>query len=467
MVLEPIYEAIFLPCSYGFRPNRCTWDALAETYNYLRPSYQYHTIIEGDIRDCFGSIHHETLMRQLRRRILDKRLLTLIWKMLRAGVLEDLQFAETTVGAPQGGIVSPLLSNIYMHRLDEWFHRRFHALTGTQRYQLRRKGVLAAVRYIRFADDFIVLMRRDDCAEPLKQELTEFIAQELKMILSEEKTTVVHASEGFDFLGVKTFIAPRRSNPNQILPYHIPAKKSVNAYRRKVRELTHRSLDYMPPAERIAALNRLTIGWANYHRWGNARDTFESLGYWTTQKVYAMLRRYTPNGKRAAFERHFRPISECANLQKWKRYTSWLTPSVEIEEGIHIGLLPMAVISTGVYWWFRGNKIPPAYRPIGDEEQWRERETDFYTDAEVIENTQLGQASRWYAGRYGFTYFHNRRVVFQRDKHTCTVCGYRSQRQKGEVNDLEVHHINPDGGWNINNLQVVCLPCHHRLTAIQ
>jgi group II intron reverse transcriptase/maturase len=467
MVLEPIYEATFLPCSYGFRPNRCTWDALAETYYYLRPSYQYHTIIEGDIRDCFGSIHHGTLMRQLRRRILDKRLLTLIWKMLRAGVLEDLQFAETTVGAPQGGIVSPLLSNIYMHRLDEWFHCRFHALTGTQRYQLRRKGVLAAVRYIRFADDFIVLMRRDDCAEPLKQELTEFIAQELKMTLSEEKTTIVHASEGFDFLGVKTFIAPRRSNPNQILPYHIPAKKSVNAYRRKVKELTHRSLDYMPPAERIAALNRLTIGWANYHRWGNARSTFESLGYWTTQKVYAMLRRYTPSGKRAAFGRHFRPISECANLQKWKRYTNWLTPSVEIGEDIRIGLLPMAAISTGVYWWFRGNRIPPAYRPLGDEEQWRDRETDFYTDAEVIENTQLGQVSRWYTGRYGFTYFHNRRVVFQRDKHTCTVCGYRSQRQKGEVNDLEVHHINPDGGWEINNLQVVCLLCHYRLTAVQ
>ena len=467
MALEPIYEATFLPCSYGFRPNRCTWDALAETYHYLRPSYQYYTVIEGDIRDCFGSIHHGTLMRQLRRRILDKRLLALIWEMLRAGVLEDLQFAETTVGAPQGGIVSPLLSNVYMHRLDEWFHYRFHALTGTQRFQLRRKGVLAAVRYIRFADDFIALMRRSECAEALKQELAEFIAQELKMTLSEEKTTIVHASEGFDYLGVRTFIAPRRSNPNQILPFHIPAKKTVNAYRQKVKDLTLKQLDYMPPAERIAALNLLTIGWANYHRWGNARDTFESLGYWTVKKVHAMLRRYTPVGKRATFERYFRPISECANLQKWKRYTSWLTPSVEIGEGIRIGLLPMAVISTKKYWWYRGNRVPPAYRLIEDEEQWRERETDFYTDAEVIANAQLGQASRWYTGKYGFTYFHNRREVFQRDRYTCTVCGYKTQRQKGEVNDLEVHHINPEGGWDIDNLQVVCLPCHYRLAAIQ
>ena len=271
MVLEPIYEATFLSCSNGFRPNRCTWDALAEVYHFLLPSCQYYTVIEGDIRDCFGSIHHGTLMYQLRRRILDKRLLALIWEMLRAGVLEDLQYAQTTVGAPQGGIVSPLLSNVYMHRLDEWFHQRFHILTCSQRRQLRSKGELAAVRYVRFADDFVVLMRRSDCAETLKQELTEFIDQELKMTLSDEKTTIVQASEGFDFLGVRTFVGPKRSNPTKRLPYQVPAQKSVKAYRDKVRELTHPNQDYLPPGERIRTLNWLIVGWANYHRWGKPK----------------------------------------------------------------------------------------------------------------------------------------------------------------------------------------------------
>jgi group II intron reverse transcriptase/maturase len=102
MLLEPIYEATFLPCSYGFRPNRCTWDALAETHHYLLPSCQYYTVIEGDIVNCFGTIQHGELMHQLRRRILDKRLLTLIWNMLKAGYIEDLQYFETSEGSPQG-----------------------------------------------------------------------------------------------------------------------------------------------------------------------------------------------------------------------------------------------------------------------------------------------------------------------------------------------------------------------------
>lgn len=431
------------------------------------PNCQYYTIIEGDIQNCFGNLHHGLLMRQLQRRISDKQVLTLVWEMLRAGVIEDLRYAETRIGAPQGGIVSPLLANIYMHRLDEWFHYRFHNLTGTQRYQQRRKGILAAVRYIRYADDFIVLLRRRDCAAALKEELAEFIAQELQMQLSEEKTTIVQANEGFDFLGVRLFIAPRRSNPQQILPFCIPAKKSVQAYRDKVKMLTRKDLDYLSPEERIIALNRLVTGWANYHHWGNARETFESLSYWTVQKVYKMLQRYTGGGKRHVYAKHFRPISECANLQKWKRYTQWLTPAVTTSQGACIGLLPMAAISAGQYWRFRGSKIPPAYGIRDDDKQWRERETEFFTDAEVIESAQSGQAVRWYTEKYGVLYLHNRNLVLKRDKYTCTVCGYQSQRQRGEVHDLEVHHIVPGGGDELDNLRTVCLPCHHRLTASQ
>jgi RNA-directed DNA polymerase len=96
MVLEPIYEGTFLPCSYGFRPNRCTWDAIVEAQHYLRSRMRYDTIIEGDITNCFGTISHSRLMNQLHRRIQDKRLLALIWKMLQAGYLEDLQYHETT-----------------------------------------------------------------------------------------------------------------------------------------------------------------------------------------------------------------------------------------------------------------------------------------------------------------------------------------------------------------------------------
>lgn len=465
MLLEPIYEATFLPCSYGFRPNRCTWDALAETHHYLLPSCQYYTVIEGDIVNCFGTIQHCELMRQLRQRILDKRLLTLIWNMLKAGYIEDLQYFETSEGSPQGGIVSPLLANVYMHKLDEWMHNRFHAMTPYQRMNRRRKGELVAVRYVRYADDFVVLLRDGEWAETLKRELADFIHQGLKMTLSDEKTNITDARKGFDFLGVRTFVGPKRSNPQKLLPYQVPAAKSIKAYRQKVNELTHPDLDYLPPGERIRTLNWLILGWANYHRWGNAKATFSEMNYWTIKKVHSMLRRYTPLGKQTTYRKYFHPVSECDNLRRWNRYTQWLTPSVEIPGGVRLGILPMSIISTGKYWMFRGTKIPPAYQLLADEMSWIDRDAGFYTDMEVISRAEIGQASRWYEGKYSITYFHNRITVFQRDHYTCTACGHKSQRQKGDVNDLEVHHVDPDGGNDPDNLRTVCLSCHRRLTA--
>lgn len=438
----------------------------AEAYYFLLPPRNYHTVIEGDIENCFGTIDHGILVRQLRRRVLDKRLLTLLWKMLRAGVMENLQYAETTEGAPQGSILSPLLANVYMHRLDEWMHQRFHAISSKERAKRQRKGEIAYVRYIRFADDFVALTRDGERAEELKKELANFMYQELKMTLNVEKTTIAQASQGFDFLGVRTFTGPQRSNPDRILPYQVPSRKSVKAYRQKVKEVTHPSLDYMPPGERIRALNWLIRGWANYHRWGNAKQTFAALSHWTIKKVHTMLRRYTPANKTTTYQRYFRPLSDCANLKQWHRYTNWLTPSVEAGQDVRLGLLPMKVISTGDYWQYRGTKIPLAYQLLDDETTGKERETDFYTDVEAIENTTIGQASRWNTGRYDQAYFHNRKVVLRRDEYTCTVCGYKSQRQKGDVHDLEVHHVDPNGDNSVDNLRTVCLPCHHRLTAI-
>lgn len=466
MLIEPIFEATFLPCAYGFRPNRCTWDALAEAHHYLQPHCHYYTVIEGDIQNCFGTIHHGRLMHELRRRILDEPLLALIWKMLRAGVLDDLHYAETTEGTPQGGIISPLLANVYLHRLDEWFHQRFHAMTAVQRFYRRRKGELVAVRYIRYADDFIVLVRDGERAQDLKQELAGFVQQELKMTLSEEKTLITDARQGFDFLGVRVFVGPRRSNPGKFLPFQVPARKSVDAYRRKVRELTHPSLDYFPPGERIKTLNWLIAGWANYHRWGNAKQTFSELSSWTIRRVHAMLRRYKPAGKRATYLAFFRPVSECTNLGRWRKYTRWLTPSVEVD-GVRVGLLPMALISTGQYWKCRGTKIPSAFPLLNAAQSVKNlRETEFYTDVEAIEGALIGQASKWNKGKYGLAYFVNRKAAFQRDDYTCTVCGYKSKRRKGQVNDIEGHHLDPQGGSGLDNLQTVCLPCHRRLTAV-
>jgi len=467
MLIEPIYEATFLPCSYGFRPNRCTWDALAEAHHSLNPRTKYYIVIEGDIENCFGTINQGLLMKQLQRRINDHRLLTLIWQMLRAGVMEDLQYSETTEGTPQGGIISPLLANVYMHQLDEWMHKRFHTLKGSARYGRRRRGdIFAAVRYIRYADDFIVLLRDSPAAPILKQEIADYIQQTMKMKLSAEKTLITDSREGgFDFLGEHIFVAPRRSNPDKLVPYFRPAEKSIKAFRRKVKELTRRNLDYLHPAERIRALNWLIDGWANYHHWGNAKETFSKLGFWTARRVFEMMCRCMPGaGKRTVYAEVLRPVAAYANLQKHRKYTRWKTPGVKISGDTYFGLLPMGIISTAEKWLYRGSKMPPAYLLLSDETKWFEKDANIRTDLEVIVETDV-DASSERKRRYGPEFVINRKLALQRDRYTCTVCGYRSERGKGDVHDLEVHHIDPMGGSELDNLQTICLPCHLRLTS--
>jgi RNA-directed DNA polymerase len=480
MLLEPLYEGTFLPCSYGFRPKRCTWDALAEVYTFLLPHQRYHVVIEGDIQDCFGTIHHGLLMKQLRRRILDKQVLRLIWKMLRAGYLEELRYHETEAGTPQGGIVSPLLANVYMHQLDEWFRERYLKYSAMQRLVAarctgRKKPARNLyVRYVRYADDFVVLMRgTPEEAEALKQQVATFIREQMKMTLSEDKTLITPATKGFDFLGVRNIVGAQRSS-GRLMPYQLPRQKSINAYKDAVRRITHSSRDAIHPLERIRALNWLIAGWANYHRWGNAKRTFHTLKYWTVKKVHRMLRRYLSTGKRGknrrppgwrtTHRRFFQPVTACQNLaRKYPKYSKWKTLAVKTPYGEYYGLIPMSIISTGQYWRWRGTKIPSPYagQSIGQE-----RETDFYTDTEAILGATIGPRSQWVRGKYSFTYFQQRKLAFQRDRYTCTDCGYQSQRGKGDVHDLEAHHIDPEAGDMMDNLQTLCLPCHYKRTAI-
>jgi RNA-directed DNA polymerase len=199
-VLEPIFEADFQPCSYGFRPKRRAYDAIAEIHHFTSRSYEW--ILEGDITACFDEISHVGLMDRVRARIGDKRVLDLVKAFLKAGILyEDGIERDTLTGCPQGGILSPLLSNIALSVLDEHFAAAWRAMgTGSQRQQRRRKG-LATYRLVRYADDFVVLVAgsRDD-VEGLRDEVARVLAP-MGLRLSEEKTKIVHIDEGFDFLG--------------------------------------------------------------------------------------------------------------------------------------------------------------------------------------------------------------------------------------------------------------------------
>ena len=202
-VLEPVFEADFLPCSYGFRPNRRAQDAIAEIHHFTSRPANYHYVLEADIAACFDEIDHVAVMDRVRRRIKDKRLCNLVKAFLKAGVLTDLgDREESLTGTPQGGILSPLLANIALSVLDEHFTRQWNTAMGSyyQRSQRRRNG-LGNWRLVRYADDFVLLVSGDrHHAEALREQVSAVIAP-LGLRLAPEKTRVVHIDEGFDFLG--------------------------------------------------------------------------------------------------------------------------------------------------------------------------------------------------------------------------------------------------------------------------
>jgi group II intron reverse transcriptase/maturase len=185
LVLEPIFEADFKPCSYGFRPKRSATGAL-ETLR-KRGARGGNHVLDADIRDYFGSIDHERLMKLVAKRISDRRVLKLLWQWLEAGVMEDGRETETLSGTPQGGVISPLLSNIYLHVLDATWERRCAHL-----------GVL-----VRYADDFVVMCDTRSACEEAERRVRVILAW-LKLELHPEKTRRVDLSwgqQGFDFLG--------------------------------------------------------------------------------------------------------------------------------------------------------------------------------------------------------------------------------------------------------------------------
>jgi RNA-directed DNA polymerase len=197
LVLEPIFEADFAPSSYGFRPRRRAQDAIAEIFYFASPTRSYEWVLEADIAACFDEIDHRALLDRVRRRIGDKRVLHLVSAFLRAGILsEDGPNRGTITGTPQGGILSPLLANIALSGLDEHFARRWAALGSASTRQRRRRAGVPAMRLVRYADDFVVMVAgtRDD-AEALRDEVAGVLAP-MGLRLSEAKTRVVTSTRG-------------------------------------------------------------------------------------------------------------------------------------------------------------------------------------------------------------------------------------------------------------------------------
>src|SRR3989442_3449350 len=198
MVLEPIFEADFLPNSNGFRPERSTLECVLPMYRYGDNSRHYAWVIEGDIEGCFDNMDHRVLMEAVQQRISDRKVLWLIRRFLRAPVIENGIRLRTHKGTPQGGVLSPLLANIYLNEFDQYWYENWGKLTENQRRGRRKKGQASCVLF-RYADDFILSAKGTrEQVIPIMDSIRAFFKERLKLDLSTEKTRVVPLEAGFD-----------------------------------------------------------------------------------------------------------------------------------------------------------------------------------------------------------------------------------------------------------------------------
>ena len=326
-ILEPVFEADFYPTSYGFRPGRSAHGALEHLRLFLRPhvagdegrhQLTYQWAIEGDIKGCFDNIDHHALMNRLRRRSGDLKVNRLVTAFLKAGVLSEQQFTRSDAGTPQGGILSPLLSNIALAAIDERYERHVWPRPLRQRGQtrssdrsesrarllrsadLRRKRVPIMVP-IRYADDFIILVgvptgpeqfeRARNVAEAEKDELAKLLKQELGLELSETKTLITPVTEPMRFLGHHVRVRRHPTSGVMTVASLIP-KHASQRLRERIKDLFRRRTTPKTLANRLESLNPLLKGWSNYYRhaWG-AKRVFSSIDNYVWWTIMRWLRK--------------------------------------------------------------------------------------------------------------------------------------------------------------------------------
>jgi len=445
LLLEPIYEGQFHHHSYGFRPTRSTHHAVVRIHSLIG-RFGYNMAIEGDIRKCFDRINHVHLLSIIRRTIRDERLVRIIRDMLTAGVMEDGAWQVTEEGTPQGGIVSPLLANIYLNELDRFVAAKWEGLPDAERQRHRFHGTGQPCFIVRYADDFVVLCKGTLAdATRLKNEIGAFLQQELHLELSENKTLITPVDQGFDFLGFHI----RRYRRQVTLA--TPSRKAVQRFKRTVHQ---RAYEGFQCGERtgIVRLNQYLIGWGNYYRYVSSKRVFRNLDNFVWHRVWRTTRRLygqarTP--KHAYYQQHYLPYrystAKRDRKSQSRNYGMWADSNhTQAYIVTKLSFIPIRYVR------FHSQRNP--YLPVSDAQ---EKPAELPASPDVLPAAQ-NEA-------YGAEWPAVRQVVLERDGYHCRKCGAPVNGRRAQVHHREkLRTLTRRKAHRLENLDTLCPACHRQ-----
>jgi len=275
-LVEPIFEMRFLDCSYGFRPDRNAHQAITQISDYLQEGFTW--IIDADLKTFFDTVDHTLLMKLLAKEISDGKVLSLVESWLKAGVLSEGKLETTKEGTPQGGVISPLLANIYLHEFDKSITKKIN------------------VRLVRYADDFVVMCRTKWMAQKTMESIKRVLAR-LKLKLNKEKTKIVNSDvEDFLFLGFKfrNIRGKRRYSPKEA---------AIKKFKTSVKRTTARKQP-VKPEDMVGRLNLTIRGWGNYFKIGEVRVLYKELDVWIRTRVRSFIEKKKSDYARIRIPNH-------------------------------------------------------------------------------------------------------------------------------------------------------------------
>lgn len=318
-VLDPIFDPNFHPSSYGYRKGRSCHHAINKASIFIR-QYQRQYVVDMDLSKCFDMLDHDLIIESIKRRVTDGSLLKLIRQFLESGVMINGTYEPTTIGSPQGGVISPLIANIYLDRFDQQMMARNH-------------------RIVRYADDILILCCTKKAAENAYATAEKILEGELKLEINKEKSHIAHSDEGIKFLGVEI-----KSRYTQIQP------KKLTAFKNKVRDLTRRN-GGKPLLQVIKELNPLLRGFSQYFRIANASKQFKALAGWIRRRLRSIQLRLWKKPERLhrwLKQHNYKPPFKHINMRVWNSskspLASYAMPNQWLTE---LGLFNLETVSVG------------------------------------------------------------------------------------------------------------------------